>query len=227
MNATAKIAALASCGAALLLAGYLLQARTAGPAPAPDPEPPPPPDRLSPRLAPGSAFGELPADPPAYSNEDLNRLLEKQKAQLGITRLLPPALDPEPTAAESRRLTARPVPAPVSGRTPNLRAAAGPAPTRNPDPGRPLSTEAPSPGAVIYSNEELTRLWRDQAWPPPMPRVDFSRQMLVVMFGANRISGLDLGPDRIQVRFRVQPGFPAGDWKILPRSDLAATFRPD
>jgi hypothetical protein len=84
------------------------------------------------------------------------------------------------------------------------------------------------PGKAVYSMEELTLLWRDRGLPAPMPRVDFSKQILVVVFGQARLASVATVSGRIVVRYvtlRQDPA-PAERWQVVSRTELPISFEP-
>ena len=95
--------------------------------------------------------------------------------------------------------------------------------------GEPLPA-AGEAGRAVYSMEETTRLWREQGWTGSAPRVDFSKEMLVVMLGQARIESVAAAANRIVVRYRLLDSPPAPQppqlWRVIPRSDLPVVFLP-
>ena len=208
----------------------------------------------APRRFGGQALGEASHTAGTYSNEALHQDLEAQKARLGIRRIIPPSplersvLDADRGRGgpeDSTRLQASPAPAPVAGTVAALLA-------QPPDSGRGASRTAllapddfsgpgdtaarkrstgeswlapTETGRAVHSAAEMSRLWRDRRLPGPAPSVDFSRQMLLVVFGRLRIESVDTTADRMLVRSRITGAPAAGEfWRIVPRRDLPVSF---
>jgi len=233
------------------------------------PEPPPPPVEpqsgysaaalsapAAPRNFGGSAIGEASPAKPAYTNEDLQKDFERQKAALGIRRIITP--NPvvrslravvRSVAADSDETSRDTTLALVGGKTTTLlsqprsagRSAAAGALVQPEDfsggpglparrvkaPGEPLSAaSAGEAGQAVYSMEEATRLWREQALGGSAPSADFSREMLVVVFGQAGIESVASESGRIVVSYRTQGSAPRQNWRAIPRSDLPVVFQP-
>jgi anti-sigma factor RsiW len=96
--------------------------------------------------------------------------------------------------------------------------------------GAPLPTAATAEeaGRAVYSMEETTLLWREQGLPGSEPRVDFSREMLVVVLGQARIESVATATDRIVVLYRSLDSAPRPQerWRVIPRSELPVVFQP-
>jgi len=151
-------------------------------------------------------------------------------------------------SADLKKLAAAPAPAPVPGATPALLGVRSAAKPRTPPaealvppedfsrggfvagPARKgLGEPLPSPeeaGRAVYSMEEMTLLWRDRSLPAPLPRVDFSRQMLVVVLGQARIESVAAVSGRLLVRYRGLSAPPAQGqrWRVVSRSELPVAF---
>ncbi|MCX5797130.1 MAG: hypothetical protein NTY77_16690 [Elusimicrobia bacterium] len=58
--------------------------------------------------------------------------------------------------------------------------------------------------------------------------MDFSKEMLVVLFGQARIESVVPGADRIVVSFRPLGSAPRPEqrWRVIPRSELPVVFQP-
>ncbi|MBI5241093.1 MAG: hypothetical protein HY926_11520, partial [Elusimicrobia bacterium] len=205
----------------------------------------------------GRALGEAPEAKSAFTNEDQQRKLDAERSRLGIQRILTPhpvlramrsaaeavipgakqALEKEEAPARLGGSTSALLSQPQGpGRTPADGALVAPEDFSGSAPakrkrtiGVPLPAAAPrETGQAVYSNEELTLLWREQGLAEAAPAVDFSRQMLVVVFGAVRIEAAAAEGDRVVVRFRALDSAPrAGErWRVIPRSDLPVLFLP-
>ena len=95
------------------------------------------------------------------------------------------------------------------------------------DLGEPLPA-AEEAGRAVYSMEETTLLWREQGLAGSAPRVDFSKEMLVVVFGQSRIESVTTAANRIVVSYRPLDSAPLPQqrWRVIPRSDLPVVFQP-
>jgi anti-sigma factor RsiW len=94
--------------------------------------------------------------------------------------------------------------------------------------GAPLpSAVDQGPGQAVYSDEELTLLWREQGFTAAAPHVDFSQQMLVVVFGQARIESVTTAAGRIVVSYRPLDSAPPPRqrWRVVPRSELPVVFQ--
>ena len=214
----------------------------------------------APRRFGGRALGEPAQAEAKLSNEALQAELEKQKARLGIKRIIPPSpLQSQLAAvrgagqADTYKLEATPGAAAMAGVTPALLAKRSAAPSRKasegalvapedfsagPAPARPMAAEsstappasAPAreaPGQAVRSPEELLLLWRQRGLPPPMPEADFSRQMVVVVFGGARIdsAAVDASSGRLVVRYRLVPvSAPQQRWRVVPALAVPVVF---
>jgi anti-sigma factor RsiW len=86
----------------------------------------------------------------------------------------------------------------------------------------------PETGRAVYSMEEMTLLWREQDFAAPLPRADFSKEMLVVVFGRSRIESVATAANRVVVSYRTLDSAPrpAQRWRVIPRSELPVVFQP-
>ena len=92
--------------------------------------------------------------------------------------------------------------------------------------GSPLVEAEGEAGKAVYSMEEMTLIWRERSLPAPMPRVDFSKQMLVLVFGPAHIESVGAVQGGILVRYRMpaSPPDPKQRYRVLPRSEQAVRF---
>ncbi len=174
-----------------------------------------------------------------YTNEDLHRDLEAQKARMGIREIVPtrPRRALAETAAARGRegqdfavlIKAPPAPrlpggVPAMLSTPRRQAAKG-APLAEPEPlGAPKAA-----GALIRSEEERRGFWRRNGLQVEPPPLDYSREMLVVVLPEDGLSAevaeIKTSPDRILVRYRLSSSpAPLPMLEAIPRTGLPVVF---
>jgi anti-sigma factor RsiW len=92
----------------------------------------------------------------------------------------------------------------------------------------PAAVGAAEAGQTVYSSEEMTLLWRERGFTAAAPDVDFSQEMLVVVFGQARIESVATAANRIVVSYRSLDSAPRPRqrWRIIPRSELPVVFQP-
>lgn len=187
----------------------------------------------------------------AYTNEELQRDLERQKRLLGVKALVAPERHRMGQmalagggGASAYQLEARPAPAAVSGDVADLLkdqelggAGAGGAAA---DAAKPAAPPPPAPaaeGVVVRSEDERQKLWAARGMTLNPPRVDYGRQFLVVVFGpadsAVEIAGVRSGLEKTIVQYRRSPlpedagrrtQAPPYQFRAIPRTDKPVVF---
>lgn len=166
-------------------------------------------------------------EPPAKAetallgNEDLQKNLDAEKERMGIKKILPPepkrfsmgqlaGLRGANSAFETQRLLAAPPATSLGGATPTLLSERG----LRSSPGGPLtgggagSGSAAASGRVLRSEEQRAALWMEKKLRLAPPRVDYSRQMVVVVLApdagwAVEIAAVRTSADRVAVLYRI------------------------
>jgi hypothetical protein len=177
----------------------------------------------------GGPIGEPPPAPPLYTNESLQKDLEKQKKAMGIKRIIAPREEesaPSSTLAErsdrviselSQRMQLQASPqALIQGSTPRIDSS-----QETTSKAGPLSVVTPYAGAVISKAEDAETSWAEAGLGQPRPPVDFSKDALIIAPGP--ISAIHERAGHVVVDYR-KDGPQAARYAIMPKTNLPVVF---
>lgn len=162
-----------------------------------------------------------PAPEPAYTNEELNAHLERQKKEMGIRRIVGNAekraeraaelATPQGFVAAMGLAEGKSQAVLLGGATPDLKGAAA----------KPLKMKtavAPFGGAVGRDIQELREAWREAEMPGAPPRVDFEKHTAVIPPGIM----VDVRESQGVVIVRYRPGPP--QYALIESTRLPIAF---
>lgn len=167
----------------------------------------------------------------AISNEDLQKKIEAEKRQLGL-KILPKA-EPRRFAMGSMASDGA---SSIAAAPDNLAAALQPPPAA-------VAVVGPTPallspgGVLLRSPEEQAALWRQHHMKVQPPRMNYAKEMIVVVFSEDAHSAIEIDAikplaDKILVQYRLMP-LPEGtteqinlpyQYRVMPRADLPVSF---
>ena len=190
----------------------------------------------------GQPFGAPPEAPkPRYTNEMLHAAQEREKARMGIVKMLPP----QRSAAEMQwrraqrsgalRLAGTAGASVLASDRPELLAAnasGGSLIAPSVEPESFLQAGPIDEGVAARSQGELTELWRRLNMRGSPPSVDFSRDMLVIILAGQGQAPLEIadivqseGRLRVKYRAAVNAGPEAlYPYRVVPLSNLPLQF---
>ncbi len=156
------------------------------------------------------------------TNEQLHAELEREKARMGIRRIAPPRRFPMGELAGLGAAVSAPEPVAIGGSVARL----PPGPVIGP------------PGVIVHGESQRAALWSARRLRTAAPKVDWSRQELVVVCSEGPGFGLTIAavqtfPDRVVVQYR-EPDVPedaardaaaACRSRVLPKSPLPVIFQ--
>jgi hypothetical protein len=190
-------------------------------------------------MAGGAVPAAAPAPEHAYTNEEIAADIETQKKSMGIRTIAPPPSEEQrrqmgvlaamqgPRDPNALYLQARPSSPAISGDTPSLlsvSAVRGGSNTQARGQATLSSTDRldEAPGVLIHSDAERQDLWHKYQITQNPPNVDYSTQMLAVVFATSnaavQITNVLPGPDQVVVQYHELPAASATTDSAAPRS---------
>ncbi len=202
-------------------------------------------------FAPASAPAKLNQ---SYTNEELSLDIESQKKRMGIRRITPPGRLAERAGVlatlgassgagyGAQRLEAKPSLPLLAGDTPAVvsrdSSLQGKAVTRRDNTLKAKKAQFDeATGVVVYTEAERQDLWRKHQIKIAAPKIDYSSQMLAVVFARPRttivITRVAPEPDRLVIEYHELP-FPASSttdtlsascqFRVIPKTDKPIIF---